>query len=262
VSYRDDHEAALARAAALQKELDDEKARDEKKTERIAELETELAAARARVTELENKLPPEPARPAAASEPPIRESMTSIVAEEATFPDDGAMARQLRKIDTHVGTAEQAVLFALLIAVVVSGAFQGLASKLAGKSYPATYEIVRTGVLSIAMIGAAFASHQQRHLAMDLISRRLPPRGRLVLQVFLGLITIFITAVLVRSVWHLFAQVSQEHNANALLPAWVAPVTLPLGGGLIIFHTLLHLVIDVDYLARRKLPPERVRSAH
>jgi len=195
--------------------------------------------------------------------PRLRDSMPAFGDDVALgFPDDGPLARSLRGLDHKVGTAEQAVLFGLLAVVVLAGAFQGLAGKLAGKSYPATYELVRTGVLSIAMLGAAFASHQQRHLAMDLISRRLPPRGRLMLRLFLGAITIFITAVLVRSVWHLFSQVSGEHNANNILPAWVAPITLPLGGGLIIFHTLIHLIIDADYLARGKLPPERARSAH
>jgi TRAP-type C4-dicarboxylate transport system permease small subunit len=119
-----------------------------------------------------------------------------------------------------------------------------------------------TGVLAIAMIGAAFASHQQRHLAMDLVSRRLPPRGRLILRLFLGAITILVVAFLARSFWHLFEQASKEHNANNPLPAWAAPITLPLGAGLIIFHTLLHLVIDAEYLVRGKLPPERARSAH
>jgi TRAP-type C4-dicarboxylate transport system permease small subunit len=202
-----------------------------------------------------------PAMPPA--DQPLRDSMPAIGDDAPlTFPDDGGTARALRKVDHVVGNAEQALLFGLLAIVVLSGAFQGLAGKLAGKSYPWTYELVRTGVLAIAMIGAAFASHQQRHLAMDLISRRLPPRGRLMLRIFLGVVTIFVTAVLVRGLWHLFEQVSGEHNANNILPAWVAPLTMPLGGALIIFHTLLHLVIDADYLARGKLPPERARSAH
>lgn len=199
----------------------------------------------------------------AAAEPALREAMPAIGDDAPlTFPDDGSAARTLRKVDHVVGNAEQALLFGLLAVVVLSGAFQGLAGRIAGKSYPWTYELVRTGVLAIALIGAAFASHQQRHLAMDLISRRLPPRGRLVLRIFLGAVTIFVTAVVVRSTWHLFEQAAGEHNANNILPAWVAPITLPLGGGLIIFHTLLHLVIDADYLARGKLPPERARSAH
>jgi TRAP-type C4-dicarboxylate transport system permease small subunit len=214
---------------------------------------------------------PGPAAPVAAEVadevatggPVIRDSMPSFGDDvPLSFPDDGPFARQLRKLDHYVGAAEQAVLFGLLAVVVLSGAFQGLAGKLAGRSYPWTYELVRTGVLSIAMIGAAFASHQQRHLAMDLISRRLPPRGRLMLRMFLGLVTIFVVVVLLRSAWHLFQQVAGEHHGNSVLPAWLAPATLPLGCGLITFHTMLHLVIDADYLARGKLPPERARSAH
>jgi hypothetical protein len=35
-----------------------------------------------------------------------------------------------------------------------------------------------------------------------------------------------------------------------------------LGCVLIVAHTLLHMVIDVDYLVRKKTPPERMRSGH
>lgn len=198
----------------------------------------------------------------AATEPPLRDSMAAFGdAVPLSFPDDGNLARQLRKADHVAGTVEQAVLFALLAVVVISGATAGIADKL-GKTLPSTDYLVRTGVLAIALIGAAFASHQQRHLAMDLVSRRLPPRGRLFLRLFLGAVTIFVVGILMTSFWRDFKQLSAEHNANNPLPAWLAPSTLPIGGGLVIFHTLLHLIIDVDYLVRGKLPPERARSAH
>jgi hypothetical protein len=38
--------------------------------------------------------------------------------------------------------------------------------------------------------------------------------------------------------------------------------TISIGAALIGLHALLHLVIDVDYLIRGKLPPERARSGH
>ena len=198
-----------------------------------------------------------------ASQPKLRDSMATFGDDvPLTFPDDGPLAKQLRKIDHWVGAGEQIVLFALLAIVVLAGAFQGISGKLAGKTYTWTYELVRDGVLGIAMIGAAFASHQQRHLSMDLISRRLPPRGRLVLRIFLAIVTILVTALLARSCYHLFLEVKGETHANMIIPSGVVSFTLPLGTGLIIFHTLLHLAIDVDYFARGKLPPERARSAH
>ncbi|HZJ64809.1 MAG TPA: hypothetical protein VFD36_14950, partial [Kofleriaceae bacterium] len=39
-------------------------------------------------------------------------------------------------------------------------------------------------------------------------------------------------------------------------------VLMPAGASLIILHTLLHMVIDIDYLVRGKTPPERMRSGH
>ena len=58
--------------------------------------------------------------------------------------------------------------------------------------------------------------------------------------------------------------------ATAGVAGPVAPLTQdgwresldPIGGFMIIFHTVLHAIIDVDYIVRRKTPPERMRSGH
>src|SRR4029079_7348220 len=108
--------------------------------------------------------PPEPAQPA----------------ERRPFPGDGPVSSWLRGVDRALGTAEQAVLFGLLAAVVLTAAAAALSDRLLhvplGRWW---FDIVRGGTFSIAMIGAVFATHQQRHLAMDLVSRRLPARGPL-----------------------------------------------------------------------------------
>ena len=38
--------------------------------------------------------------------------------------------------------------------------------------------------------------------------------------------------------------------------------TISIGAAMIALHSVLHLIIDVDYLVRGKLPPERARSGH
>ena len=95
---------------------------------------------------------------------------------------------------------------------------------------------------------------------MDLVSRRLSPRGRLVLGALLKVFTILIAAVLFRSGMH------QRDHIGGLGDEFVSDKTivtmLPIGCALIILHSLLHIVIDVDYLVRGKLPPEKARSAH
>ncbi len=182
-----------------------------------------------------------------------------IAAQGATghFPDDGGLARGLRKVDRVFGFTEQVVLVALLAAVVLTATLQTIAEKGFGTSYLWSFEVIRGSVLGIAMIGAAFATYQQRNLAMDLVSRRLAPRGRMVLRIVLGLITIFIAGVFTYGGLR-FVDVgikSDDHLAD-ILTAWA----MPIGGGLIIFHSLIQLIIEVDYLVRGKLTPDRERT--
>jgi len=178
------------------------------------------------------------------------------------FPDDGPVSSWLRKADHALGVAEQAMLFILLGAVVLTAASAALSDRLLGVRLGRWwFDIVRGGTFSVAMIGAVFASHQQRHLSMDLVSRRLPPRGRLVLRVILALFTVFVAALLVRSGLHQLDTVGEESGEH-LISTHAIVTFLPVGAGLIIVHTLLHMVIDLDYLARKKTPPAQMRSGH
>jgi TRAP-type C4-dicarboxylate transport system permease small subunit len=182
--------------------------------------------------------------------------------DASAFPDDGPLSRSLRRADRALGNAEQAVLFALLGAVVVTAAAAALSDRLLhhhlGRWW---FDIVRGGTFSVAMIGAVFATHQQRHLSMDLVSRRLPARGRLFLRVVLALFTVLVAALLVRSGLHQLDTVGEE-SGDHLISTHSIVTFMPVGAALIILHTVLHMVIDIDYLVRRKVPPERMRSGH
>jgi TRAP-type mannitol/chloroaromatic compound transport system permease small subunit len=199
--------------------------------------------------------------PDAAAEPLARDSLLAIEANPAHFPDDGTVSRLVRKIDNGAGLIEQGLLFFLLAAVVVTAASAALSDKLfahhLGRWW---FTVVRGGTFTIAMIAAAFATHQQRHLAMDLVSRRLSPRNRLILGALLKVFTIVIAVILFRSGMH------QRDHVGGTGEEFVSDKTivsmLPFGAALIIFHSVLHIVIDLDYLVRGKLPPERARSGH
>jgi len=189
-------------------------------------------------------------------------TLAGSLAEAPAFPDDGPVSGWLRKADHALGVGEQAVLFVLLGAVVLTAASAALSDRLLGVRLGRWwFDIVRGGTFSVAMIGAVFASHQQRHLSMDLVSRRLPPRGRLVLRVIIALFTVFVAALLVRSGLHQLDTVGEEGGEH-LISTHSIVTFMPVGAGLIIIHTLLHMAIDLDYLARRKTPPVRMRSGH
>jgi TRAP-type C4-dicarboxylate transport system permease small subunit len=176
-----------------------------------------------------------------------------------SYPDDSTLSRIVRLIDTWLGRGEQVVLVALLATVVLTAASHALLDRFAHVRIESKDQIIRAGTFAIAMLGAAFATHQARHLSMDLVSRRLSPRARLVLKVILALFTIWIVAVVVKSGLRL---IEREGHEEHLLSTRRIAYLIPLGGALIILHTVLHTIIDIDYLVRRKTPPERMRSAH
>jgi TRAP-type C4-dicarboxylate transport system permease small subunit len=184
----------------------------------------------------------------------------------AAFPDDGAIAAIVRKLDGYLGQAEQALLFALLASVVLVAAIAAIHDKVVDSHLGRWWHyVVRGGTFSIAMLGAVFATHQQRHLAMDLISRRISPRSRLVLGIVLKLFTIGVAVLLFRSGMHQRDAVGGSESLDlgfAHINDQDIVTTMPIGAAMIILHSLLHLAIDVDYLARGKLLPERARSGH
>lgn len=175
------------------------------------------------------------------------------------YPDDGTLSRVVRMIDTWLGRIEQVVLVTLLAAVVLTAASHALLDRFTEIRIELKDQIVRAGTFAIAMLGAAFATHQGRHLAMDLVSRRLSARARLVLKVVLALFTIAIVAVVAKSGLRL---IEREKHEEQLLSTRRIAYLIPAGAALISLHTILHAIIDIDYLVRRKTPPERMRSAH
>jgi TRAP-type C4-dicarboxylate transport system permease small subunit len=207
------------------------------------------------------------ALPEKDGEPPVRESRVSMDSIPVGFPDDGAVAANLRRVDHYVGLIEQGLLFALLATVVLVAAASALSGKLGHQIDRWWHYIVRGGTFAIALFGAAFASHQQRHLAMDLVSRRLTPRGRLILGLALKVFTIGLALVLLHTGWHLRETSSggdHEHINifGILITDKDVVASIAVAAALIIFHSILHAVIDIEYLVRGKLPPERQRSGH
>jgi TRAP-type C4-dicarboxylate transport system permease small subunit len=100
---------------------------------------------------------------------------------------------------------------------------------------------------------------------MDLVSRRLTPRGRLMLGLVLKLLTIAIAILLFKSGRAQTAVAGGTESLDLfglhIVDADIVS-TIYIGAALIIVHTALHFAIDTSYLLRGKLPPERARSGH
>jgi TRAP-type C4-dicarboxylate transport system permease small subunit len=208
-----------------------------------------------------------PTRPHTAPTAPAAPPAGALaLAAPPTFPDDGPLAMTVRRIDHVLGRVEQGFVFGLLALVVTVAAAAALHDRIMSSHMDRWWHyIVRGGTFATAMFAAVFATQQQRHLAMDLVSRRLAPRGRLVLGVALKLLTIGVAALLFRSGLHQRAVAGGSEHLDVfglrIIDADVV-ATISIGAALIALHSVLHIVIDVDYLVRGKLPPERARSGH
>lgn len=185
-----------------------------------------------------------------------------MLAGPAVFPDDGPVSAKLRLIDRYAGLAEQAVLFFILLAVVITGTAQAISTKLFQHSLMWSFDVVRGGTFAIAMIGAAFASHQASHLSMDIVSRFVRPRTRQIMRVVLGLFTIFAAYLLLRSGVRLYQVVAAEGGHRGVIAIETIATMIPIGSALIMFHTALRVLIDIDYLRRGKLLPEKAMTGH
>lgn len=199
-------------------------------------------------------------------EPPVRESQLTIDPEPTRFPDDSKLSHNLRAIDHRLGVFEQGFVFFLLALVVVVASIAAIHDKLTVDHIGRWWHyIVRGGTFAIAMFAAVFATQEQRHLAMDLISRRLTPRGRLMLGLALKVLTVAIAVLLFKSGLHQ-RKVAGGTESLSLFGMHINDTdivtTISIGAAMIIVHTLLHFVIDMDYLVRGKQPPERARSGH
>jgi TRAP-type C4-dicarboxylate transport system permease small subunit len=196
-------------------------------------------------------------------EPPARASSLRLDDEPLVYPDDGSMARRMRSFDDMLGTVERIILMGLLAILVVVGAMQVIATKLFDHSFPWSFDVIRGGTFAIAMLASAYASQQGSHICMDIITRKLPPRRKLISRVVLGLVTIFAAILLVWMGMRMVNLLAKEGGSSehTIPQHWLA-MLIPIGGGLIIFHTLVRMTIDVDYLVRGKLPPERAPAAH
>ena len=152
---------------------------------------------------------------------------------------------------------------AVLLMIVLFGASHALLDKIAHVHVPYKDDVIKTGTFAIAMLGGAFASHQMKHLSMDLLSRRFSQRNRLFLRIVLSLFVIFVLVLLIKSG---LANIENEKQFNQggdflisrVKVAWL----IPIGAGLMILHAILHIIIDVDYIKRGVVPPERMRSGH
>lgn len=152
--------------------------------------------------------------------------------------------------------AEDAALVVLLCAMIILASSQILMRNAWGDGFIWADESLRLMVLWLALAGAVAASRADKHISINVLSRFLPPAGRVAARIITNVFTAVVCALVA---WFAaqFVLQSREFEDQLLggLPAWWFQSVMPLAFALMAWRYTCFVIADL-YQALRKAPPE------
>ena len=165
----------------------------------------------------------------------------------------GRLSAALTRLVKLVTWTENALLVAMLAAMVLLAAAQILLRNFFDMSIFGADQLLRLLVLWVAFLGAVSASREGKHIHVDAIARWLPGRVNAGVAALTDLFTFCVCMALV---WQSlrFVQSSRESGEMAFgsLPVWVAGLILPLAFALIALRYALRFVQHAQRARGRK----------
>ena len=123
--------------------------------------------------------------------------------------------------------------------------------------------LLRHLVLWIALLGAAIAAKEGKHINIDVISRVLPDRGRVAIQALTDLFSTFICLLLIQASLKF---IRDEFQGDALaflkIPTWAVAVIFPVAFGLIALRFAIAAVETGLWLLGEVLNDISLRHPH
>jgi len=174
--------------------------------------------------------------------------------EDEPIPVEPRVVVVLRTIDRGVMHTEGiAVTIALFILILV-GVYGALKRNFAPPAPFWTDEVIRYSVFFIGLVGAALAAQSERLFNIDMFTRAVGMRGKLVIRIISAAFTIYVAALFFTGSLSL-RDILLDEKGEVLDPKW-GVLALPVAMVLIAIHMLLHIGVDAYYLATGKTPPE------
>lgn len=131
---------------------------------------------------------------------------------------------------------------ALLACLVVVLAWQVFSRYALSEPSSVTEEALRYGVIWVSLLGAAYATGQGSHLAVEILRDRISTHGQLRLDVLISLAFIlFATSVLIYGGGRAVGIASHQTSPVMKLPMSYVYLSLPVSGILIILYSILNL---------------------
>lgn len=155
----------------------------------------------------------------------------------------------MKTIISVLHRVENAVLVLLLLAMILLAGFDILARTFAGSGVVWIPPILRVMVLWLGLLGALYATRSREHISIDILSRWLSPKTKLVVNCITTLFAAVVCAVIA---WHSHIFVSYAYEfgdmAFANIPVWPLQAIIPVTFSLMTLRFVIHVAIDIRSL--------------
>lgn len=116
-----------------------------------------------------------------------------------------------------------------------------------------TEEILRYLLVWTTMVGGAYAYGRRKHLSINMLAKKLPPRAQKLLDIFVQTIVIaFCVVVMIIGDLRLVETTFNQISSALHLPMPYVYASILVGGVLIIFYAIIFILEDIK--AMRELP--------
>ena len=152
-----------------------------------------------------------------------------------------------RILDKTLGS----ILVLLLVLMVLAVLWQVFSRYVLNSPSSVTEELSRYLFIWIGILGAAYASGQQIHLAIDILHSKLNKANRMILRIFINLLIIFfsLTVLVIGGANLVYVNYDLGQSSAALnLPLSYVYLVVPLSGILVIVYKVNEILHSKKYL--------------
>ena len=167
----------------------------------------------------------------------------------------------VKTISFYLSKIQQWLLVVLLGVMVILSFLQVFLRNAFSFGFLWADPLLRYMVMWVGFLGAALASHEEKHFGIDFLNRHLSPRWRHITKTIVTLFACVITFILTRAAFQfLFEGIDADEKDLFELPKRLYFAIIPFGFGLITFHFLLDVIkhasgiITAEPIAEDELP--------
>lgn len=136
----------------------------------------------------------------------------------------------LQRLSSYLRKTEELILVLLLGTMILLSSTQILLRNFLDSGIAWADPLLRLLVLWVGMLGAMLATHYDKHIRIDLISRFIPPQYHRLSGFITGLVSSAVCALLTyHSTRFVYFEWQDGGEAFIGVPAWLAELILPFG---------------------------------